>query len=75
MTELYGADGCPYTAEMREHLLWNEVAFVEYDVEVDAVARRRLHDLIGQNISVPVLVEDGRVIRQGWNGRSCSIGA
>ena len=34
--ELFGAAGCPYTTEWREHLLWSGVAFTEYDVEADA---------------------------------------
>ena len=71
--ELFGASGCPYTSEMREHLLWNGVTFTEYDVEADAPARARLVALIGQHASVPVLVEDGRVSEIGWRGRSCAI--
>jgi len=69
--ELYGMPGCPYTAEMREHLLWNGTAFVEFDVEADAAARARLRALLGDRSEVPVLVEDGRVTEVGWRGRSC----
>ena len=72
--ELFGAEGCPYTSELREHLEWNGVAFVEYDVETDAAARARLLELIGR-ASVPVLVEDGRVKEIGWRGRSCVVNA
>ena len=72
--ELFGAEGCPYTSELREHLEWNGVAFVEYDVETDAAARARLLELIGR-ASVPVLVEDGRVKEIGWRGRCCVVGA
>jgi glutaredoxin 3 len=75
VTELYGAEGCPYTAEMREHLLFTDVAFVEYDVEADPIARARLGELTGGTPSVPVLVEDGRITQRGWHGRSCFIGA
>jgi mycoredoxin len=73
--ELFGATGCPYTAELREHLAWNGVAFVEHDVETDAAARDRLLSLTGGRSAVPVLVEDGRVKEIGWRGRSCAIGA
>jgi glutaredoxin 3 len=71
--ELFGASGCPYTDEMREHLIWNDVAFVEYDVEADADACARLRALTGR-AAVPVLVEDGRVKEIGWRGRSCAVG-
>jgi mycoredoxin len=72
--ELFGAAGCPYTTELREHLLWNGVAFTEYDVELDADARERLVSLTGRS-AVPVLVEDGLVKEIGWRGRSCAISA
>jgi len=71
--ELFGATGCPYTTELREHLLWNGVAFTEYDVEIDADARARLVSLTGGS-AVPVLVENGLVKEVGWRGRSCAIG-
>ena len=71
--ELYGASGCPYTTELREHLLWNRVDFTEYDVEADPKARARWLALTGGGASVPVLVESGRVIEIGWRGRSCSV--
>jgi glutaredoxin 3 len=70
---LFGASGCPYTSELREHLLWTGVDFVEYDVEVDAEARARLVALTGGRAAVPVLVEDGRVTEIGWRGRSCVV--
>lgn len=68
--ELYGAAGCPYTSELREHLTWNGIDFVEYDVEADPLARERLRSLTGAS-SVPVLVENGRVKEVGWRGRTC----
>lgn len=71
--ELYGAGFCPYTTELREHLLWNNVAFDEFDVEADRAALERLVALTGGRASVPVLVEDGRVTTIGWRGRSCMV--
>jgi glutaredoxin len=73
LVELFGAAACPYTAELREHLLWQQVTFTEYDVETDAGARARLLSLTGGRGAVPVLVEDGRVTAIGWHGRSCGI--
>ena len=73
--ELYGTSSCPYTTELREHLLWNQVVFEEFDVETDRAALQRLVALTGGRASVPVvpvLVEDGRVTI-GWRGRSCMV--
>jgi glutaredoxin 3 len=70
--ELFGAGGCPYTSELREHLVWNRVAFTEYDIEVDSAARLRLLALTGHP-AVPVLVENGRVSQIGWQGRCCVV--
>lgn len=71
--ELYTAPGCPYSRELREHLTWSGVPFVEYDVEADAGARERLAALTGGRPAVPVLVEGGRVTEVGWRGRSCAV--
>ncbi|MGH9569934.1 MAG: Uxx-star family glutaredoxin-like (seleno)protein [Candidatus Angelobacter sp.] len=71
--ELYGTARCPYTQDMREWLEWNRREFLEYDVEADAEARRRMRELDGSLRKVPVLVEDGKVVQIGWQGRGCSI--
>jgi glutaredoxin len=71
--ELYGMPSCPYTQEMRDWLEWLGRDFVEYDVEADAVARRRLRELSGGQRSVPVLVEDDKVVSVGWQGRGCMV--
>jgi mycoredoxin len=71
--ELFGAGGCPYTAELREQLLWDGDDFVEYDVEADAAAFARLLALTGGRRGVPVLVVDGRVTQTGWQGRTCAV--
>ncbi|HEY6465938.1 MAG TPA: Uxx-star family glutaredoxin-like (seleno)protein [Candidatus Acidoferrales bacterium] len=71
--ELFGAARCPYTQEMREWLEWKRSDFVEYDVEADAAARRRMREVAAGERSVPVLVEDGKVVQVGWQGRSCMV--
>lgn len=71
--ELYGAARCPYTQDMREWLEWNRREFEEYDVEADPQARRRMSALDDSLRKVPVLVEDGRVVQIGWQGRGCPI--
>jgi len=71
--ELYGTKHCPYTEEMRDWLQWMGHDFVEYDVDADAAARRRMRALSGGQRSVPVLVEDDRVVSIGWQGRTCMV--
>ena len=73
--ELFGTARCPHTQEMRDWLEWRRCDFVEYDVEADASARSRLRELSGGERSVPILVEDGKVVQVGWQGRSCIIEA
>ena len=69
--ELYGATHCPYTQELRDWLEWTRREFLEYDVEADAEANARLRTLTGGSSNVPVLVENGKVVQVGWQGRSC----
>jgi len=71
--ELYGTATCPYTSEMREWLEWKRSEFTEYDVESDSDARERMRALVQAPFTVPVLVEDGKVVQVGWQGRGCVV--
>ncbi len=71
--ELYGAARCPHTCEMREWLDWKHSEFVEYDVEADPVARQRMREVAGGQRTVPILVEDGKVVQVGWQGHGCIV--
>lgn len=71
--ELFGTARCPYTQEMREWLEFRGSDFVEYDVDADAEARMKLRALAGEQRTVPVLVDDGKVIQIGWQGRGCMV--
>jgi glutaredoxin len=71
--ELYGTASCPYTQELREWLEWKGRDFEEYDVEADSEALRRMHDATGGQRTVPVLIEDGKVVQVGWQGRGCVV--
>lgn len=71
--ELFGTARCPYTQDMREWLEWKRSEFIEYDVEADTEARRRMRELAAGQRSVPVLVEDGKVVQVGWQGHSCIV--
>ena len=72
-TELYGSAGCPYTQEMREWLEWHKRDFEEFDVEADADAFERMRAATGGQLAVPVLIEDGKVTKIGWEGRGCIV--
>ena len=71
--ELFGRGDCPYTSELREHLVWSGVTFAEYDIDLDDAARRRVLALTAGQRLVPVLVEDGHVTAIGWRGRGSAI--
>lgn len=71
--ELFGTSRCPYTSEMREWLEWKGRAFIEYDVEADSDALARMRSLAQPPFTVPLLVEDGKVIQVGWQGRGCVV--
>jgi glutaredoxin len=72
--ELFGTSTCQQTQEMREWLEWRGDDFVEYDVEADREARERMRALSGGQRTVPVLVDDGKVVQIGWQGRGCIVG-
>jgi glutaredoxin len=71
--ELYGTASCPYTSELREWLEWKRREFTEYDVEAESDARERIRKLAPNPLTVPLLVEDGKVIQVGWQGRGCVV--
>lgn len=72
--ELYGTASCPFTQEMREWLEWNRRDFDEFDVENDAAAFARMCAATGGQRMVPVLLEDGKAVQIGWQGRGCVVG-
>jgi glutaredoxin len=71
--ELYGTKSCPYTQEMREWLEWKRTEFVEYDVEADPAARDRMRALANGQCTVPLLIDGGKVVQIGWQGRGCVV--
>lgn len=73
--ELYGSSQCPYTRELREWLEWTRRDFTEYDVDSDSEANERMRTLGNDGRNVPLLIEDGKVIQVGWQGRSCIANA
>ena len=71
--ELFGSARCPHTSEMRDWLEYRGSDFVEYDVERDLTALHRMRELSGGQRGVPILVEDGKVVQVGWQGRTCIV--
>lgn len=71
--ELFGTASCPHTSEMREWLEWRGCEFLEYDVECDPAAFARMCELSGGQRLVPVLIEDGKLVASGWQGRGCVV--
>lgn len=74
-TELFGTKSCQFTAELREDLDWRNIEFVEYDVEDDTEALKRMLSLTSGKKTVPVLVKDDKVVQVGWQGRGCIVGS
>jgi len=72
--ELFGTKSCQFTAEVREDLELRGLVFVEYDVEADSRALKRMLALTNGQRTVPLLVEDGKVRQIGWQGRGCVVG-
>jgi glutaredoxin 3 len=73
--ELFGTPTCPFTQELRDWLDWKGREFIEYDVEADTDALKRMQTLTGGQRTVPVLVEDGKVVQIGWQGHGCAVKA
>jgi glutaredoxin 3 len=46
---------------------------VEYDVEADVEARSRLRSIAPDVRTVPVLVEDGKILEVGFRGHGCMV--
>jgi glutaredoxin 3 len=60
---------------MREWLEWKGTEFTEFDVDADHDARERMRRLAQPPFTVPLLVEDGKVIQVGWQGHGCVVSA
>jgi glutaredoxin len=71
--ELFGTPRCPYTSEMREWLEWKGSEFTEYDFDTDKEACDRMRRLSQPPYTVPLLVQDGKIVQIGWQGRGCVV--
>jgi glutaredoxin len=71
--ELFGTASCPFTQELRDRLEFEGREFIEYDVESDPDAFQRMQALTAGQRTVPVLVENDKVVQIGWQGRGCIV--
>jgi len=71
--ELFGTNSCPFTQEVRDWLDWQGHDYAEYNVEADDDALDRMQALTSGQRTIPVLVEDGKVVQIGWQGRGCAV--
>jgi glutaredoxin 3 len=63
--EIFTTSWCPYCVRATNFLRANDIPFVEYDVEKDAGAARRLQEMTGRG-GVPFVIIDGHKIH-GWS--------
>jgi glutathione S-transferase len=63
MYELYQAEWCPYSHRVRAKLTERGVDFVARQVPAEKSARHEMRERTGAD-SVPVLVAEGRVLRE-----------
>ena len=75
MLELYGTAGCQHTQELRESLKRTRREFIEYDIVTDSAAWERMRSFGGSFRTVPILVEDGKIIQVSGQGRGCIAGS
>ncbi len=71
--ELFTTSWCPHSTAARDELEWRGAQFVEYDVEKDPAAFETMLAHSGGRRTVPVIVEPGKPVQIGWEGRGCMV--
>jgi glutaredoxin 3 len=66
---IYTKPGCPYCAKAKEHYGDIGVPFDERNAQDDPTFRREMLAITGGDRTEPVIVEDGRLLQIGWEGR------
>jgi glutaredoxin 3 len=67
---LYTTPWCPVCTKARRWLKYNNIPFVEHDIEANPAGKRAMRDLNPRG-SVPTIHLDGEVL-VGWNEREVS---
>jgi glutaredoxin 3 len=68
--ELYVTAECEFSTAARVDLEWRGA---EYDVEKDPEAREQMLQLSVGARTVPLIVEEGKPVQVGWQGRGCVV--
>lgn len=66
---IYTKPGCPYCQKAREHYTGKGVRFEDRNAQDNLTFRREMLAITGGDPTVPAIVDDGRLIQQGWEGR------
>ncbi|HOD66650.1 MAG TPA: glutaredoxin family protein [candidate division Zixibacteria bacterium] len=64
---MYTKEGCPYCAAARKHYAEQGIRFTEIDIHRTPGARDKVLALTGGEAIVPVIVDNGQVIK-GFGG-------
>jgi glutaredoxin 3 len=64
---IYIKTGCPYCAAAKKHYSDQGIAFEEINIHEDPTAKDKILKLTGGEKIVPVIVEDGKVMK-GFGG-------
>lgn len=66
---LYTKPGCPYCQKAREHYTQLGIAFDDRNAQDNPVYRKEMLKISNGDLTVPVIVEDGKLKQIGWEGR------
>jgi len=69
MLTIYTKPGCPYCQKAREHYNANGVPFEDRNAQDNPEYRREMLAYTGGDRTVPTIVEDGKLLQIGWEGR------
>lgn len=63
---LYTKPNCPYCDKARDYYTENKIDFTEYDAQNDKTRQKEMLEYSGGDLTVPVIVENGRYVQSGW---------
>ncbi|HWC76387.1 MAG TPA: glutaredoxin [Blastocatellia bacterium] len=66
---IYTKPGCPYCAKAREHYTSSGIAFEERNAQDNPIYRREMLSITDGDPTVPVIVENLKLLQIGWEGR------
>jgi glutaredoxin len=67
--KIYTKPGCPYCEKARQFYNGKGIAFEDLNAQDDPKYRKEMLGLTGGDLTVPVIVEDGKLKEIGWEGR------